>query len=41
MGDLLLITPTLRAIRLAYPPARVDVLVSTGFRHVLLEIHEA
>jgi ADP-heptose:LPS heptosyltransferase len=35
-GDLLLITPTLRAIRLAYPNARLDVLASAGFHHALL-----
>lgn len=36
MGDLLLITPTLRAIRLAHPSARLDVLASAGFHHALL-----
>jgi ADP-heptose:LPS heptosyltransferase len=35
LGDLLLITPTLRAIRVAYPSARIDVLVSAAFQHVL------
>lgn len=35
LGDLLLITPTLRAIRLAYPSGRIDVLVSAGFHHAL------
>ncbi|MFI5395132.1 MAG: glycosyltransferase family 9 protein [Candidatus Binatia bacterium] len=34
-GDLLLITPTLRAIRLAYPSARLDVLALAGFHQVL------
>jgi heptosyltransferase-2 len=32
---LLLSTPTLRAIRLAYPSARLDVLASAGFHHAL------
>jgi len=36
LGDLLLITPTLRAIRLAHPSARVDVLVAAGFHDVLI-----
>lgn len=35
-GDLLLITPTLRAIRLTYPAARLDVLASAGFHNVLI-----
>lgn len=35
LGDLLLCTPTLRAVRLAYPCARLDVLVSAGFDDVL------
>jgi heptosyltransferase III len=35
LGDLLLSTPTLRAVRLAYPSARLDVLVSAGFDDVL------
>jgi len=35
LGDLLLSTPTLRAVRLAYPLARLDVLVSAGFGDVL------
>lgn len=36
LGDLLLATPTLRAIRLAYPSARLDVLASAGFDEVLM-----
>lgn len=35
-GDLLLITPTLRAIRTTYPEARLEVLVSAGFHQVLV-----
>ena len=35
-GDLLLITPTLRAIRTTYPEARLDVLASAGFHQVLV-----
>lgn len=34
-GDLLLATPTLRAIRLAYPAARIEVLAQAGFHQVL------
>jgi heptosyltransferase-2 len=34
-GDLLLATPTLRAIRLGYPTARIEMLVQAGFHHVL------
>jgi ADP-heptose:LPS heptosyltransferase len=35
-GDLLLATPTLRAIRLAYPAARIEVLAQAGFHEVLV-----
>lgn len=35
-GDLLLSTPTLRALRLAYPSARLDVLASAGFHEALV-----
>ncbi|MBI1814880.1 MAG: glycosyltransferase family 9 protein [Deltaproteobacteria bacterium] len=35
-GDVLLLTPTLRAIRQAYPAARLDVLTLAGFDQVLI-----
>jgi ADP-heptose:LPS heptosyltransferase len=35
-GDLLLATPTLRAIRSVYPTARIEVLAQAGFHQVLL-----
>jgi heptosyltransferase-3 len=36
LGDVLLLTPTLRAIRLAYPRGRLDVLTLIGFGEVLV-----
>ncbi len=36
IGDLLLLTPALRAIRDTYPQARIDVLVLDGFHHALV-----
>src|SRR5262245_27773774 len=35
-GDLLLATPMLRAIRLAYPGARIEVLAQAGFHKALI-----
>jgi heptosyltransferase-2 len=35
-GDLLLATPTLRAIRSTYPAARIEVLAQAGFHQVLI-----